>query len=190
MRLKLNIKQQHDPRQQALLKKGNWTAITNQIIEKLLISAESGLTLNEIRVLIAVLRATIGRQKYSAQLSTSYIEKMTHGLWPRTIRIALASLERRKILILYKVHSRKYRRGKEWGVNFDDSTWCLGKQTEDKSAQRTKHSHVERTIDGHSERSNPHTNKERDIKDFKYTPSKKLNVYPKELVNDGVKYSI
>lgn len=180
-----------DPRVQKLIDAGEYTILKHNINEKLLMSSKSGLTINEIRILCAVMRQTLGYGHFVARIATSRFEQLT-GIHPRNIRVAVKALETRLILTPHRPHCRYPKIAKEWGVNFNENDWMLGKLLGGKSAQGANRVHSERAITSSEQRANQRTIRDKtSLKETnkRFRPTQKHAELIEKLKHDGVKYA-
>lgn len=180
-----------DPRVQALIDRGGYTIVPHEISMKLLMSGKSGLTINEIRILCSVLRQSLGYGNYCARIATGRFAQLT-GLHPRNIRTAVNALRSRRILRAYRPYSRYPRIAQEWGVNFNESDWMLGKLSGCKSTQRANRTHSKGANSSSGQEVNQRTIKDkktlREMKK-KSGPSKTHAALIEKMNSDGVKYA-
>lgn len=179
-----------DPRVQKLIDAGGYTILPHDINEKLLMSGKSGLTVNEMRILCAVIRQTLGYGKYCDRIATGRFAQLT-GLHPRNIRIAVNALRSRRILTPYRPYSRYPKIAQEWGLNFNEDDWMLGKLSGGKSPQRANRVHSRGVIQPSDQRANQRTIRDTRAlkeKNKKIRPTQKHAELIEKMKQDGVKY--
>ena len=168
-----------------------YSVFPHNLNEKLIMNSKSGLTINEIRILMTVLRFTNGYQRTKAPLSLGFIENATL-LKPRRIREALKSLERRRIIIKVTPHSSYPKRPAVWKINFNWRDWIFNIRG-DKTVQGTNRVISQGTKHSNSQGTNLRTNKDSSPKDRKnkYMGSRNINSdFSEELKKDEVDYQI
>lgn len=129
MKLSIQKKRIKDPRVENLLRE-DFTRTPNSLLEQLALS-KTGISKNEIQVILAILRKTLGWGKLSDKLSRTQLQKLT-GLDVSVISKATSNLKKRGILIEYAGYSWKSHRPYEWSIEYTTENWRNSLRTSEK----------------------------------------------------------
>lgn len=112
-------------------KENGFTSIANELLE---VIYRSPFTLNELRILLFIIRETYGYQRIQKDLSIRYIDNGT-GIGHRNIHYVLKDLEKMKVIIISDSPNHKQRKSITFNKNYDE--WIFENRSRNKNGSKT-----------------------------------------------------